>query len=131
MRAIKYLGLMIDDRLSFTGYADYACKRATMATAVLSRAMSNKSAIRCSRRMVLASGTSSVLRYGAAAWKAALSRQCYLQKLCRVQRLKNLRVISAYRTVSSVAADVIPVSVMLSNIARVPHRKLAVETVYS
>ncbi|XP_055590998.1 uncharacterized protein LOC129743078 [Uranotaenia lowii] len=80
--------------------------------------MSNNSALRCSRRRVLASVNWSILRYRVTAWKAALSRQCILQKLCSVQRLVNLNlVISGYGTVSSVAADVVarvmPVSAML------------------
>ncbi|XP_055612836.1 uncharacterized protein LOC129759413 [Uranotaenia lowii] len=79
-RAIKYLGVMIDDRLSFTAHVDYACKRASKATTALSRAMSNNSAIHSSRRWVLKSVTSFILRYGAAAWKAALGRKCNLQK---------------------------------------------------
>ncbi|XP_055585206.1 uncharacterized protein LOC129738053 [Uranotaenia lowii] len=99
---------MIDDRLSSTSvYVDYACKRTAIATVVLSRALSNNSAIRCSRRRVLVSVTSFMLPHGAVVCKAALSRQCNLQKLCRVQRMMNLRVISAFRKVSTVAAEVV------------------------
>ncbi|XP_055604896.1 uncharacterized protein LOC129753121 [Uranotaenia lowii] len=91
-RAIKYLGVMIDDRLSFTVHVDYACQRAAMATAVLSRAMSNYSAIRCSRRRVLTSVTSSILRYSA----AVLNRQNNLQKLCSVEPDLHKTLPSAY-----------------------------------
>ncbi|XP_055590565.1 uncharacterized protein LOC129742662 [Uranotaenia lowii] len=78
---IKYLGVMIDDGLSFTSHVNVA-----MATAALT--------IRSSKKRILSSVTLSILRYGAAAWRQALGRQWNLQRLSSIQRLMNLRVIS-------------------------------------
>ncbi|XP_055611894.1 uncharacterized protein LOC129758417 [Uranotaenia lowii] len=74
---------MNDNRLSFTTHVDYACKRAAIVTAALSRAMSNNSAILCSV-------TSSILWYGA----AALSRRCYLLKLCSISSATSTGICS-------------------------------------
>ncbi|XP_055604870.1 uncharacterized protein LOC129753094 [Uranotaenia lowii] len=52
-RAIKYLEVIIDDRLSFTSHVYYVCKRAAMATAALTRMVSSSSAIRSSKRRIL------------------------------------------------------------------------------
>ncbi|XP_055603977.1 uncharacterized protein LOC129752214 [Uranotaenia lowii] len=116
-RAIKYLGVIIDDRLSFTSPVDFVSKRATMATAALIRMMSNSSATRSSKRRKLSSVTTSILRYEAADWWQALGRQCNLQRLSSIQRLMNLRVINGYRTISSenacVLSGVMPISVLL------------------
>ncbi|XP_055588799.1 uncharacterized protein LOC129741117 [Uranotaenia lowii] len=91
-RAIKYLGVVIDDRLSFTTHVDYVCKRAAMATAALTRMMSNSSAIRSINRSILSSVTTSILQYGVAAWRQALGRQCNLQRLTSVQRTSSATV---------------------------------------
>ncbi|XP_055605847.1 uncharacterized protein LOC129754017 [Uranotaenia lowii] len=66
---IKFLGVMIDDRLNFTSYVDYVDKKAAMATAALTRTMSNSSAIHSCKRRILTSVTTSILRYGEEAWR--------------------------------------------------------------
>lgn len=106
-RSIKYLGVMLDDRLNFTSHVDYACSRAATAAAALSRMMSNSSVMCSSKRQLVASVVSSILRYGAPAWCGALEAGYNRQKIDRVHRLMCLRVASAYRTVSRDAVAVI------------------------
>ncbi|XP_055590258.1 uncharacterized protein LOC129742382 [Uranotaenia lowii] len=96
---------MIDERLSFASHVDYVCKRT--AAAALIRMMSNSSANRSSKRRILSSVTTSILWYGAAAWRQALERQCNLQRLSSVQRLMNRR------TKPPVVAGFMPISVLL------------------
>ena len=67
-RSLKLLGVMIDDKLTFGSHVDYTCRKASMAVAALSRMMANSSAVRSSRRKVLASVTTSILRYGGPVW---------------------------------------------------------------
>ncbi|XP_055591189.1 uncharacterized protein LOC129743235 [Uranotaenia lowii] len=108
---------MIDERLSFKNHVEYVCRKAATATAALSRIMANNSGIRSSQRRVISSVVSSIFRYGGAAWKSGLNIQCNQQKLSSVQSRMNLRVISAYCTVSSkdacVVEEVMLVSVLL------------------
>lgn len=106
-RSVKHLGVMIDDKLTFGSHVDYACKRASTAIVALSRMMSNSSAVYASKRKLLASVASSILRYGGPAWGTALSTDSYRSKLESTYRLMCLRVASAYRTVSHDALCVI------------------------
>jgi len=48
-----------------------------------------------------------LLLYGVPVWKSVLNRFCYKAKLIRIQRLINLRIAKAYRTVPTEALCVI------------------------
>lgn len=106
-RSIKYLGVMIDDKLLFTSHVDYACDKASKAVASLSRMMANSSAVCSSKRRLVAGVVSSILRYGGPNWGEALCKEYNLQKMVSIYRLMCLRVASAYRTVSAEAACVL------------------------
>lgn len=106
-RSLKYLGVMLDDKLNFTSHVGYACDKAMKAVTSLSRMMANCSGVNSSKRRLLASVVSSILRYGDPVWGVALNAQYNLQKVTSVYRLVCLRVASAYRTVSAEAACVI------------------------
>jgi len=45
--------------------------------------------------------------YGTPVWKSVLKRHCYKAKLIRIQRLINLKMAKAYRTVSNEALCII------------------------
>lgn len=70
-RVLKYLSVMIDDRLNFNSRVDYSCERVAKATNVVARIMPNSYGPICGRRHLLAVSLS-VLRYGAPAWVSAL-----------------------------------------------------------
>lgn len=106
-RSLLYLGIRVDDKLSFNSHVDYVCKKAMKAIASLSRMMGNNSAVKSSKRRLLATVVGSILRYGAPAWGAALEVKTNLQKVTSVYRLICLRVCSAYRTTSAEAACVL------------------------
>jgi len=44
-----------------------------------------------------------LLLYGAPVWKGVLNSSCYRDKLVRIQRLINIKIVKAYRTVSNEA----------------------------
>jgi RNA binding protein fox-1 len=106
-RELKYLGVMIDDRLNFNSHVDYACEKAAKAISALSRIMPNNAGPISSKRRLLASVSSSILRYGGPAWITALQTQRNRAKLRSTARLMAIRVVSAYRTISSEAVCVI------------------------
>jgi Reverse transcriptase (RNA-dependent DNA polymerase)/Endonuclease-reverse transcriptase len=106
-RTIKYLGIMIDDKLSFRSHLEYMCTKASNINVALSRMLPNVGGPRSSRRILLASVVSSVLLYGAPVWAEVLSKNSNRRLLERVQRLSALRVISSFRTTSGDAALVI------------------------
>jgi hypothetical protein len=126
-RSLKYLGVMIDDRLTFGSHIDYTSKRASVAIAALSRMMSNSSAVQSSKRKLLASVALSILRYGGPAWVKALGTKRYLGKLSSTYRLMCLRVASGYRTISldavCVIAGMMPISVIISEDVECYHQR--------
>jgi RNA binding protein fox-1 len=106
-RSVKYLGVMIDDRLNFTSHVDYICEKASKAQTALARLMPNKFGARSEKRKLIANVVTSILRYGGEAWIKALESERNRDKINSVHRLATMRVISAYRTVSYSAACVI------------------------
>lgn len=116
-RVVKHLGVMIDDRLNFNSHVDYTCEKATKAITALTRIMSNSSAIRSNKRRLLASVSTSILRYGAPAWAAGVITRRNLTRLNSTYRLMAMRVASAYRTISvdavCVIAGMTPINILL------------------
>ena len=116
-RSIKYLGVMIDDRLSFKNHVDYVGEKAAKAINALTRMMPNRMGPKSSKRRLLANVVTSILRYGGPSWITALKTMCNQQTLRRPHRLAALRVVSAFRTVSydaaCVLAGMIPIRLLL------------------
>lgn len=106
-RQVKYLGVMIDDRLNFNSHIDYICEKASRSQAALARIMPNKAGPNCRTRKLIASVVTSILRYGCVAWANALERKRNRVKINSVYRLAAVRVASAYRTISYDAVCVI------------------------
>ncbi|KMQ84101.1 reverse transcriptase, partial [Lasius niger] len=89
---IRYLGVMIDTRLSFKQQAEHVSTKASAVRTVLSRLMPNVEGPKQRK--------ASVLTYGIAIWADALQTQESRRKVAPVYRLSDLRVTSAYRTMS-------------------------------
>ncbi|XP_053687170.1 uncharacterized protein LOC128736707 [Sabethes cyaneus] len=108
---------MIDNRQKFNGHVDYSCEKAAKAISALSRIMPNNFGPSSSKRRLLASVSSSILRLGGPAWITALQTQRNRAKLRCTARLMAIRVVSAYRTILSEAACVIarmiPIDIIL------------------
>ena len=58
-------------------------------------------------KTIYTGGILPLLLYGAPVWKSALNKHCYKAKLIRIQRLTNIRIAKAFRTVSNEALCVI------------------------
>ncbi|XP_053686516.1 uncharacterized protein LOC128736058 [Sabethes cyaneus] len=86
-REVKHLGVMIDNRLKFNSHVDYACEKAAKAISALSRIMPNNFGPSSSKRRLLASVSSSILRYSGPAWITALQTQRNRAKLRSTARL--------------------------------------------
>ncbi|XP_054281266.1 uncharacterized protein LOC128998934 [Macrosteles quadrilineatus] len=115
-RTAKYLGVMVDNKLSWRDQIFCTVDKAARSVASLSKFMANVGGPRSSRRRLLMSAVQSVLLYGSEMWADALNKEAYRLRLARVQRQAALRVASAYRTVSKpavlVIAGVIPVKLL-------------------
>lgn len=103
--SMKYLGIILDSRLSFKPHFEYVERKASMVTRALGRLMPNLRGPGETKRRLYASVLQSIVLYGAPVWSDALSASRSSQMLLnRVFRVMALRVISGYRTVSLDAA---------------------------
>ena len=114
--AAKYLGVVLDCRLSWWEHIKMVCDKATRVVLSLSRLMGNVGGPRSSKRRLLMSTANAILLYGAEVWAGAMRVKKYSQRILSVQRRAALRVSCAYRTVSGpaimVVAGVIPLDLL-------------------
>lgn len=124
---LKYLGIILDSRLTFAPYFQYVEDKVCRVMEALGRFMPNLRGPSESKRKLFYNALLSIVLYGAPVWHRELSA-CRSGKLClrRVQRLIARRVICAYRTVSYDAACLLagvpPVPILASGRARVFER---------
>lgn len=105
---LRYLGVFIDQRMTFSTHVITVAKKATKSAVALSRLMPNIGGPCQSRRRLLASVVESQLLYAAPTWvDSATSSARTVKNLVRPQRAIALRIIRAYRTVSDEAALVL------------------------
>ena len=105
--SIKYLGVQLDRRLSFGEHLKIATARAIQCGANLARLMPNIGGPREAKRRLVASVVHSKLLYAAPVWANALQNHAIQKRLFSAQRLVALRVVSAYRTISTSAVLVL------------------------
>jgi hypothetical protein len=103
-KSIKYLGVMIDKDLEMTEHIKKTTERVDKTIATLKRIMlSDGPRPSSEKRKILASVAESIILYGSVIWEPALKIKKYSDLLTRCQRKVVLRVISAYKTVSTAA----------------------------
>lgn len=106
-KAVKYLGVWLDTKLSFVEHVNQTIIKVEKTTTALANLMPNIGGPRASKRKILSSVAHSQVLYGAPIWYKITQNQKTLQKLIKIQRKMALRICSAYRTVSAVGACVI------------------------
>jgi hypothetical protein len=106
-KSIRYLGVMIDKDLKMTEHIKKTAERADKTIATLTRIMPSEGGPSSEKRKILASVAESIILYGSVIWEPALKIKKYSDLLTRCQRKVVLRVISAYKTVSTAALLVI------------------------
>lgn len=131
--SVKYLGVMIDNRLNFKSHIRYATEKASKIQSALSRILPNIGGPRYESRLLLSRVVSSALLYAAPIWADALNIQETRRHLSQVYRLSALRTIRGYRTISGEAAyllaGMIPIDILADEMARIYHRKTATQGV--
>ena len=106
-RSLKYLGVVIDDRLKFKSHLEEACKKAMKAVNALAAFTPNIGGPSNSNRRHHANCAISVLRYGRPVWAYILNEKQHQNTVNKVHRKLAMRVTSAYRTISYEAVCVI------------------------
>lgn len=115
---LKYLGVMIDSRLTFKQHFEYVAEKAGRTCAALSRIMPNTRGPKYLKRKILAGVVKSVILYAAPIWAESTKFSSYTAKISSVYRLAALRVSCAYRTVSDEAALIIAGMIPIDILAR-------------
>ena len=112
----RYLGVQLDRRLSFGEHLQIAIAKAIQCEAALTRLMRNIGGPREAKRRLVASVVNSKLLHAAPVWTSALNNHAIQKKLFSAQRGVVLKIVSAYRTVSTsaglVLASVPPINVL-------------------
>ena len=106
-KSIKYLGVQLDRRLSLGEHLQIATAKAIQCGAALTRLMPNIGGPSEAKRRLVASVVNSKLLYASPIWTSALNNHAILKKLFSAQRNVVMRIVSAYRTVSTSAVLVL------------------------
>lgn len=125
--SLRYLGMLMDQRLSFKDNIVAISDKATAYSGILARLMPNIGGPRQSRRLLLSSVSTSVLLYGAPVWAGSLKVQAYRKVIASSYRLGAVRTACAYRTISDdavcVIAGMLPVDILAAERQRLYLRK--------
>lgn len=105
--SLKYLGVVIDNRLNYREHIVYAGDKAARLQSALAGILPNTGGPRQGRRLLLAKVVTSAILYAAPIWAEALNVQTNRRKLAATYRLSALRAISGFRTISDEAACVL------------------------
>lgn len=119
---LKYLGVILDKKLSFQPHIDHVTAKAEKTVTALSRLVPNLGGPGENKRRMLQNAADSVLLYAAPVWAECLKVKKNSSKLLKTQRKFCLRVSCSYRTVSTEAAAVIaraiPIDLLLEERSR-------------
>ena len=100
-KSIKYLSVQLDRRLSFGKHLQIATANAIQCGANLTRLMPSIGGPKEAKRRLVASVVNSKLLKAAPIWTSALDDHAILKKLFSAQKGVVVRIVSAYRTVST------------------------------
>lgn len=129
-QSVKYLGVMIDNRLNFKSHIAFATEKASKTQAALSRMLPNIGGPRYQSRILLSRVVSSALIFAGPIWAHVLSNQQTRRKISSVYRLSAIRTIRGYRTISTEAAyllaGMIPIDILADEMARIYRRKTVI-----
>jgi len=106
--SMKYLGVMVDRRLSFEDYFEHIEGKANRMSAELCRILPNLRGPREVNRKLYANVVMSAILYAAPVWSGALTvSRKGREKLDKLMRVINIRIVAGYRTVSIEASSLL------------------------
>jgi hypothetical protein len=118
----KYLGLIIDSKLSWRSHAHYIKVKATQVLNNLLKFARNQYGLNEKAIEIIYKGAVlPLISYGCSVWVNGIDRKFIVEPLETLQRQVALRIIKGYRTVSTDAANVlanlIPINLYLRSVA--------------
>lgn len=106
-KVVKYLGVWLDTKFTFSEHITKIVEKASKTVTGLSKIMPNINGPSSSKRRVLSSVVHSKILYAAPIWHTILQNKNQRTRLLSLQRTMAIRVCSAYRTISTAAVGVI------------------------
>ena len=106
-KKVKYLGIQMGHNLNMGAHIQSVTEKAEKAIAALSRLMPNVGGPRANKRRLLGNVVDSIILYGAPIWGDWVEKDTYRKLIEKPQRKVAIRIVSAYRTVSTKAIQVI------------------------
>ena len=105
---IKFLGIIFDSTMTFRDHVNYVEEKSTRLIFTLSKSAKVTWGLKhTAQKTIYTGGLLPLILYGAPLWKGVLDITCYKARLIRGQRLINIKIAKAYRTVSNEALRVI------------------------
>jgi len=125
--SMRYLGVELDTRLSFTKHVQQASLKASQSALAIGRLMPNIGGPSQSKRALLGSVANSKMLYASPVWAARGTKTAKNRlAMARAQRTVALRTIRAYCTVSaetsSILASMLPADLLATERARIRTR---------
>ena len=121
---LKYLGIYFDAKFKFGKHVEKVAEKTMQVVNLLSRAAKLQWGLGHSALKTIYNGAIlPMLTYGCSVWSEALQKQNSLTKLQRVQRMMNIRIAKAHRTLSfeasCVVAGVKPIGVSIEEFVKI------------
>jgi len=123
VQKLKYLGIIFDYKLSFKERINYLAEKCTKLIFQLAKSATfNWGLSHKVLQTLYLGGIQPLLVYGAPVWIKAMRKEKYKSRLLRVQRLINIKMAKAYRTVSNealcVLTGMIPIDIKIEETAQ-------------
>ena len=104
VNSIKYLGIIFDNKMTFREHVNYIEEKCKKLIFMLAKSAKLTWGLKHEAlRTIYTGGILPLILYGAPVWSSVLNKKCYRGKIIRTQRLINIKIAKAYRTVSNEA----------------------------
>jgi hypothetical protein len=102
VKNMKYLGIIIDNKITFREHITHATEKCRKIIFALSKsAKLNWGLSHKALKTLYTGGIQPLFLYGAPVWAEIIEKKSHKKKITRVQRLINIKVAKAYRTISN------------------------------
>jgi hypothetical protein len=129
---MKYLGIYFDRRLKFYKHIEHIAEKSMTLIYILSKTPKGHWGLgHKSLKTAYEGALIPLMTYGAPVWEEAITKQRYLRKMQSAQRLINIKIATAYRTISfeasCVMAGVPPIGLVIATKVQLYKRKHGLE----
>lgn len=108
---VKYLGVWLDKTLCFKVHISKTAERAGKLVSVMSRLMRRVGDPRSTKSRVLTRIVNSVIHHAVPVWSDSIKTRTYAAQLETAQRTAEIRVCTAYQTLSSKTSLIVAVMI--------------------